>query len=322
MKPWVKAAVSISLLALILWLLPWGQVVGAFRDISLWVWLGVLAGYLAGHAIAILKWRLFINVMRAGLSRVDATLCYSAGLFANLFLPTIVGGDLVRIGLVTKITKRPIAALWGGVMDRLTDMVALAILMVAGGVITGQESTGWIGQALLVSMAVGLVGLGVSLPLLMRKRLDTWPRPLRRPVGRGLAGIRQLQRRPTTAAAGLLLSLLIQGGFVLLNAWLGRAIGIDIGLGAWLLAWPLAKLAGLIPISLGGLAVREASLAAFLLPFAVPAALSVVCSLLWQSVLIAGGLLAGAVWLLLHGSRQVSFRAVAGRVVVFQPESK
>jgi uncharacterized membrane protein YbhN (UPF0104 family) len=65
----------------------------------------------------------------------------------------------------------------------------------------------------------------------------------------------------------------------------------------WFLVWPLAKLAGLLPISLGGLAVREATLAALLAPFGVPIALGVVCSLLWQTVLIAGGLLGGLAWL-------------------------
>ncbi len=47
------------------------------------------------------------------------------------------------------------------------------------------------------------------------------------------------------------------------------------------------------------------------LPFGVPAAVSVVCSLLWQSVLIAGGLLGGLVWLLLGRRRKLMLDAVA-----------
>jgi uncharacterized membrane protein YbhN (UPF0104 family) len=59
-----------------------------------------------------------------------------------------------------------------------------------------------------------------------------------------------------------------------------------------------------MPISLGGLAVREATLAALLTPFGVPFALGVVCSLLWQTVLIGGGLIGGLVWLVLSRTRQ------------------
>jgi hypothetical protein len=88
----------------------------------------------------------------------------------------------------------------------------------------------------------------------------------------------------------------MQGGFVLLNAWIGKSIGVSVPLAVWFLVWPLAKLAGLLPISLGGLGVRDATLGALLVPAGVPLALGVVASLIWQSILIAGGLLAGALW--------------------------
>jgi uncharacterized membrane protein YbhN (UPF0104 family) len=309
LKSWIKVAVSVGLLTLLFVFLPWAQVRDAFLRVPTRVWSGVLVGFVLGHALGVVKWRLFVNAARAGLRGADAALCYSAGLFANLCLPSIVGGDLLRMGLVTRITRRPAAALWGGIMDRMTDMLALAVLVTGGGLITRGQSTGWVGQALTVALAIGLVLAMLSLPFVMGRPLSRWPRKLRRPVGRGLVGLRQLARRPGTAMLGLLLSLGIQAGFVLLNAWLGSTIGIHVDLAVWFLVWPLAKIAGLMPISLGGLAVREAGLAALLLPFGVPVALSVVCSLLWQSVLIAGGLFGGLIWLVLNRTRHLEFRA-------------
>ena len=70
----------------------------------------------------------------------------------------------------------------------------------------------------------------------------------------------------------------------------------------WFLVWPLAKVASLLPISLGGLAVREATLAALLVPFGVRPSAGVAVSLVWQSVLIAGGLMGGLLWLALRKS--------------------
>ena len=64
-----------------------------------------------------------------------------------------------------------------------------------------------------------------------------------------------------------------------------------------------------MPISLGGLAVRETTLAALLAPFGVPFAVGVVCSLLWQTVLISGGLIGGLVWLVLGRRRGAPFGA-------------
>jgi uncharacterized membrane protein YbhN (UPF0104 family) len=308
-KPWLKALVSAVLLVALLVILPWADVRLALGRLPPRVWLGVLGGFVAGHLLGVFKWRLFVNAARAGLRPADAVTCYSAGLFANLCLPSIIGGDVLRIALAGKLTRRPEAALWGGVMDRLTDMLALTILVIIGGTLARGHLTGWLGQALTVAIVVGLGFVVLALPLALRRPLKQWPRRLRRPVGRGMVGLRHLWRHPGIAALGLILSLTIQGGFVLLNAWLGRSVGIEVGLAAWFLVWPLAKIAALLPISLGGLAVREGSLAALLFPFGVPAAVSVVCSLLWQTVLIAGGLLGGLVWLVLGRRRHLTLDA-------------
>lgn len=309
MKPWLKASISVVLLVLLFLILPWEGVRDALGRLSARIWLGVLAGFVVGHLLGVAKWRLFVNAARGGLRMRDAITCYSAGLFANLCLPTIVGGDVLRVAMAGKLTHRPEAALSGGIMDRLTDMLALTILVAIGGTFARRELDGWLGQALTVALVVGLGMVAMAFPLLLRRPLANWPRRLRRPLGRGLVGVRSLVRRPTLALTGLLFSLTIQSGFVLLNVWLGRSVGIEVGYATWFLVWPLAKIAALVPISLGGIAVREGSLAALLLPFGVSAATSVVCSLLWQTVMIAGGLLGGLVWLILGRDPALSLRA-------------
>ena len=102
MKPWIKAAISVGLLALLFGLLPWAQVRDALFRLPPRVWAGVLVGFVVGHATGIIKWRLFVNAAKAGLGVVDATMAYCAGLFANLCLPSIVGGDVLRIAIVTR----------------------------------------------------------------------------------------------------------------------------------------------------------------------------------------------------------------------------
>jgi uncharacterized membrane protein YbhN (UPF0104 family) len=296
-KLWIKVAVSATLLALIFILLPWAKVWEALKQLPPSVWLGVWAGFVLGHALGVVKWRLFVNAGHGSLRPSDAAQCYAAGLFANLCLPSIVGGDVLRMAMAGKFTRRPEAALWGGVLDRLTDITALAILVAVGGLLARNALPGWGSQLLTVGIVLSLVLCLFVLPFVLRRPLARWPRRIRRPVGRSLVALRRLVRRPSTAIAGLGLSVTIQASFVLLNAWLGHHIGVRVPLAVWFLVWPLAKVASLMPISLGGLAVREASLAALLAPFGVPLALGVLTSLLWQSVLIAGGLAGGVVWL-------------------------
>jgi uncharacterized membrane protein YbhN (UPF0104 family) len=84
-----------------------------------------------------------------------------------------------------------------------------------------------------------------------------------------------------------------------LNACLGAACGLHLPLWAWLFAWPLAKLASMVPVSLGGLGVREAALVSLLVPFGADAASVVAAGLAFEAVIIIGGLIGGLISLLL-----------------------
>ncbi len=312
MKRWIRVAVSLGLLTVIAILLPWGKVWHSLQELPPLVWAGVLAGFLLGHTLGVFKWRLFVNTGRAGLGLVDGIHCYAAGLFANLCLPSIVGGDVLRMAMAGRFTRRPEAAVWGGVMDRVTDVTALAVLVTAGGLLAHNALPGWGGQVVGIAMLIGLGLAALALPFALRRPLDRWPRRFRRPIGRSLVALRRLGRQPRRALAGFALSLTIQGGFVLLNAWLGSGIGVHPPLAAWFFVWPMAKVVSLLPISLGGLAVREASLAALLAPFGVPLELGVLTSLLWQTVLISGGLVGGAIWYLLGRRRRARDAQASG----------
>jgi hypothetical protein len=308
MKLLLKVLVSGAGLALLFSFLPWSAVEEAFRRLPFLVWFAVLTGVVVGHTLSVIKWSGFVNAGRAGLSRADGVMCYSAGLFANLCLPTVVGGDIVRAGLASRVSGRSEAAIWGGVLDRVTDVLALAVIVVLGGLFSGPAMSGWLPRVALVVGLIGVAGATLVIGLGFRRPLASWPRRVRRPLGRSLVALRRLRRNPVIGLRGFLLALSIQSWFVVLNVWLGESLGITVPVAAWFFAWPLAKIAGLLPISLGGLAVREAGLAALLLPFGVPAALSVVSALVWQSMFIVTSLIGGLVWLALSRHRQPGLR--------------
>jgi len=259
----------------------------------------VWAVFAAGHFASSLKWRLNVNIGRAGLGVTDAVQIYSAGLFANLCLPSIVGGDGLKAVLAGRLTGRYESAIFGGLCERLIDTFALMALAVVGSLLCAEQVEGWAGQVLLVGGLAGAVGAGLFLPLVLRVRLATWPRRLRRPIGRAMVAMRRLWRRPQLALGLLLMSLAIQSLFVLLNMWLGRGIGIDIPVAFWFLAIPLAKIVTLAPISLGGFGLREVTLATILAVVSVPESQGVLVSLLWQTVIVATGLCGGLIWFLL-----------------------
>jgi glycosyltransferase 2 family protein len=86
----------------------------------------------------------------------------------------------------------------------------------------------------------------------------------------------------------------------MLTAQLAVYCGLTVPLRVWLFAWPLAKLAAMLPLTQGGIGVREAALVALLAPFGAPGHLVLATGLVWESLVVAGGLIAGAVALVLR----------------------
>jgi uncharacterized membrane protein YbhN (UPF0104 family) len=260
------------------------------------VWTGALLLFLLLHAGGAVKWRLFLSLAGAKVPLRSALRFYGAGLFANLCLPTMIGGDVVRAGLAIAGTKEKEAVLLGSVADRLADLVALCGLAAAGSLLSPSArdalSARGISETTILATFLGLLAAGVvGLTLL----LLAFPRGKLATVDRLRDAVRALRVRPGTALGGFALCLGLQSGFVLLNAWIGSAMGLPLDTAAWFLVVPLAKIAAMVPVSLGGIGVREVAISALMAPLGIARELAVAQSLVWQSVLVSGSLLAGAI---------------------------
>lgn len=264
-----------------------------------WRWIMVLCVFAIGHAVAAWKWCQLVRATGAVLDFTVALRAHMAGLFANAWLPSIVGGDVVRAAWISGRQGIAVPTVTG-LLDRALDLLALIILVVTGALLLG-DTGGEMAARVLRNVAVILVlGTGLAVIALRWLKPEHLPVAVRAAYIKISAIIRALYGRPGAALRSLLLALLVQLVFVGLNYFLGNAMGIAVPFAVWLIAWPLAKIVALLPVSLGGLGVREAALAALLAPFAVPATLAVAQALVWQSVLFGFGLLAGA-GLLLSG---------------------
>jgi glycosyltransferase 2 family protein len=291
----LRILLSAVLLTALFTLLPWDQITAAASRMTLAVYATALAGFAAGHALGAVKWRTMLAASVGGspISVRDTAGCYGAGLFFNLFLPTVVGGDVMRATLAARALGRTEAVVLGSVADRIIDFAALALLLGAGVLFAGADMVGWAGPLAGVA-AIVVLGTGLLLaPLVVRRSIHRWPRRFRRRGARGMVALRRMARRPRAALLALTLAAAMQCAFILIGAWLGSVVGAHAPLWAWFVAWPVAKAAAMLPVSLGGLGVRDAALAAMLVPFGVPAAYGVVASLAWNAVLIGGALLGG-----------------------------
>jgi glycosyltransferase 2 family protein len=285
---------SVLALALLFRFLPGRQVLHAMGRLPATLWIGVMAAYLTTHLLGVAKWRLMVNTAGAGLNGLQAACCYFAGLFGSLFLPSLIGGDLVRVTLAMRYGKTSAGVLLGSFADRIVDFTALVILAVSGALLVpgalepqSRRVFLWIGAA----VGLGLAILAVLLTLIPFRRLSF--RIRRRAVGLRRAG-RSIVQRPGAAIAALSIALTVQLSFITLSIVLAEACGLRLLYRAWLFAWPIAKLSAAIPVTQGGIGIREAALAGLLVLFGAPPTLTVAAGLAWEGVVIGGALVGGA----------------------------
>jgi uncharacterized membrane protein YbhN (UPF0104 family) len=290
-----RLALSALLLGALAAWLPLDELAAAIRRTGLALWAALLAGLAAGHLVSAAKWRVLLAASGLRPRWRDVWAAHGLGLFANLWLPSLVGGDVVRAAHLARRDGGLARLAAAGLADRVLDTAALVTLALAG-LAAAPATRGFAARPVAAAALLGLASAAAGLALLLRLPAARLGPRLETPLLRLRAAAESILARPRAALAAFALSLAVQAGFVALNVRLAAAVGIHLPAATWYLVWPLAKLVALAPISLGGLGVREAAQAALLAPLGVPAALAVAQSLVWQSLLLALGLAAaGAV---------------------------
>jgi uncharacterized protein (TIRG00374 family) len=294
---------GIGVLGVLLYFLPVATVRKAIAQIPPGLFVAVLLGYLLAHALGIAKWRMVVNAAGAELDFATSAQCYLGGLFGTLFLPSIVGGDVIRLAVGLRRSPRPAAVLAGNVVDRFLDVTAQAALVLLGLILLPSavpENLQQTARKALLLCVAGVVVMAALAIVLRRALLSGRSIRFRRRLARLRHALRSVSRRPHRLAYGWLAGIFIQSTFLILTARLAVACGLALPLRVWLFAWPLAKLAAVLPLTQGGIGVREAALVALLAPFGAASHLVLAAGLVWEGVIIAGGLVSGGVALLLR----------------------
>ena len=294
---------ALAILAILLLFLPWPLLRQAIRRVPATRFIAILLGYLLAHCVGIAKWRMVVNAAGAKLDYSTSAQCYAGGLFGTLFLPSIIGGDVVRLAVGLRRSPNPAAVLAGNVADRFLDvasqagLVLLGLLLLPGSLRASLRAEASKVLLVLAALAAGMLLLAVFLhrPLLRGRSIR-----FRRRLARLRHALRSVSRRPHVLFFGWMLGTAIQTTFLTLTALLAISCGLFLPLRVWFFAWPLAKLAAVLPLTQGGIGVREAALVALLSPFGAAAHLVLAAGLVWEGIVIVGGLIAGFTALLLR----------------------
>ena len=198
---------------------------------------------------------------------------YLAGMFVSSVLPSTIGGDVVRVSRLSATTGDSPGSFASVILERVSGWVVLPLLTLAGLAI--HPSLLHLGNAsrLALLLAVGaLVVLAVLVAASISPKLagrmvhnEGWTRF----IGAVHLGMEQFRRAPAAVAAVLGVSLAYQLTLVVAAWMIGHALGLNIGITVLLAFMPAVAMAQVLPISIGGLGLREGALVLFLHPLGV-----------------------------------------------------
>ncbi len=253
----LKIVVTLAGLWLVLRALEFSIILDALRQVRL-AWLAVGAALIAlSLVVRAYRWHLVLHGVGSSIRLGRLVELYLVGSFFNAFLPSGLGGDVVRAAEAAQNVEASVAV--GTVLvDRLSGLLALfamALVALPFRPAGFPSNLAWtIGAVCVVGLIVGFVLVDGSLLHAVTQRL-----PFLQQLGGGfferLARTVDSCRRPALAGA-LLVSVVFNLMQIGWWAATGRALGLSVPLGYYLLIVPLMSLALLVP-SIGGLGVRE-----------------------------------------------------------------
>jgi uncharacterized protein (TIRG00374 family) len=306
----IKIAVTAVLYVAVFYTIDVGKIWTRLQTAHLeWVALGV-AAYAGGQWLSAWRWWLLLRPVSLAVPYLRVVAFYFIGMFFNIFLPTIVGGDAVKAILLSRETGAPARATMSVFMERNVGLFALlAIATAAAFVAPPVDVRGFNLLQLTLLVFAGFIAANIVLASRPAYRLVDYlvaMTPLARIRSRAaslyeaIVPYREARWRGVVVAATAQ-SFLFQAVVILVVFLNANALGIRVPVAALAVFVPLISLAGMLPISVNGLGIREALYLLLFGRIGVPADAAVSMALLYFAVTLAASLPGGIVYALQRG---------------------
>ena len=300
LKALVRLGISAALLYFVLRSIDlpafWERVAGMHPG---WIALA-LAAYAATQSIAVWRWDRLLRAQHVEVEQKRLTESMWVSMFFNNFLPSNIGGDVVRIADTAPAAGSKTLATTVILVDRVLGLSALVIIASSGALVASLLGV-HIPGARWLWMATGIGAAGAVSVIAMPQLVGHALRPVRalnKPwlterAQRLEDAVMKFRKAPSAllgAFAGALVVQLTMVAFYLLTAQ-GLSVPLPVFLGAVLI--PVSLVVQMAPVSINGFGVREAVFAFFFRRFGLPTDAAVALSLVSTGMVMGLSLVGG-----------------------------
>lgn len=306
----LKLGVSTALLAYLFRSADTGAMWAQFRQMNPGWMVAALATYAVMLAVSAWRWRLLLQMQTVDVSLGALTRSFLVATFFNNFLPSNIGGDVVRVADTAPFTQSKTLATTVVLLDRVIGLLALlaiatlasALAYVAGVPLTG---TRYLWVALIVLTGGLLLGFrhadSLMRPLhaLAAGRFSSLETRVHR-LAHAVDRFREQPRGLWFAFGG---AVLVQCLIVLFYVFAARSLAVPFPLLAASVIVPVSLAVQMVPVSINGFGVREAVFTFFFASLGLNVSSALTLSLGSAVLIMLFSLSGGAVFVLRYRRR-------------------
>lgn len=302
----IRAAISLGFLGLLFFLvredIP--VIVSTLRNMDHRIAALATLIFLAAVSILAVRLRLIFSVKGIPISLPESANLTLVGYFFNNFLPTSVGGDIVKAMCAARVTGSGVKSATAVLMDRIFGLFTF-ILIPSATLLFHLRN---IGNPLVPVMVYSLLAVSSAcFFFIFSRRVARRFRFVESLLGRvGLAkkarelyeGLHDFKNHKGAIVGAMLLSVVGQGISILVLYLMAVAMGAKVSPVYFFLLVPVVHLVSMLP-SLNGLGIREGAYTYFLAPY-MGREYAFALGILWLGLLILLSIIGGVIYLIRH----------------------
>lgn len=262
----VKIAVSAGLLYFLLRQVDLSRLWTLARDASIPFLAAALGLYLVMILVSAWRWGLLLHAQRVRIGFGALTNSFLVATFFNNFLPSNIGGDVIRIRDTARPAGSKTLATTVVLVDRGIGLLGLVFVAALGATAAARMSAaiGPIGPGLLWAALAGAIAVAAPV-LLMPHGVGRLLRPLRaihqewveERIGRLTRALARFGEAPRELAACFAGAILVQAILVGFYVAIAAAIHVRVPIAHLAILVPISFIVQMVPVSVNGFGVRE-----------------------------------------------------------------
>lgn len=294
--------------ALIAWLLlvrtSLGDIVRHIKDASLFWLIISFSLHALGMLISAIRWQILIRAQGDQVPLGFLVKSYLVGAFFNNFLPTRIGGDIVRIYDGSRYSQTIVKSSAIILVERLTGIIVLFLFALAGSLMRLEMAQTL--PVIWVSLLLGLGGLVLISVFFLPVAENLFEKipdkgiltKLKQKTFQFRETIISYKQQPGALVKAMFWALLLQINVIVHFFLIGKALHLTIALLDYFIFIPIVLLIMLIPITINGLGLREGSYSEIFSFYGIGHGVGVAFGIIDLAFMLIVGLVGGVIYML------------------------